>query len=123
MGKNSKQPKTKQKRSNKVFFNELLDGTFLTKDGIKKNFKLMLLIVGLIFLYINNHYAVILQLSEIDTLQKELTDAKYEALTRTSDLMHEKRQSNILKCIKERGINLIEAEVPHYQIKRTVEEK
>lgn len=122
MGKQPQKKETKIKRSNRQLLNELLDGTFLTKDGIRKNYKLMLLIVGLIFLYINNHYAVILQLSNIDTLQKELTDAKYEALTRTSEWMHEKRQSNILDRIEERGINLIEAEVPHYQIKRTVEE-
>ena len=111
---------SKSKKSYKVFINELLDGSFMTKDAIRRNYGLMLLIVGLVFIYINNHYAVIMHLSEIDTLQKELSDAKYEALTRTSDLMKESRQSNILRLIQERGLDLEEAQIPHYSISKEV---
>jgi hypothetical protein len=114
----TKQKNKKQGRSYKAFLNEILDGSFMTREGIRRNYKLILLIVGLIFFYINNHYAVILQLSEIDTLQKELNDAKYEALTRTSDLMHENRQSNVLKLMHENDLKMIEAEIPHYRIKK-----
>jgi hypothetical protein len=106
----------RRKRSYKVFLNELLDGTFMTKEVIRRNYGLMLLLVGLIFIYISNHYAVIMRLSEIDSLQKELTEAKYEALTRTSDLMRESRQSSVLKMIGDRGLTLIEAQTPPYTI-------
>lgn len=110
--------KVKSKRSYKAFLNELLDGSFMTRDGIRKNYRLMLLVVGLIFVYINNHYAVIMRLSEIDTLQKELLDVKYEALTRMSDLMKESRQSSVLKLIEEKDLKLEVAKIPHYTISK-----
>lgn len=118
--KNSGEAQRKKARSYKIFLNELLDGSFMTKDGIRKNYRLGLLIVGLIFLYINNHYAVIMRLSEIDSLQKELTEAKYEALTRTSELMRESRQSSVLALIQSRGLNLEEASIPHFTIAKEV---
>jgi hypothetical protein len=114
---NNNQNKTK-KTSYKVFLNELLDGSIMTKDVIRKNYRLALLMVVLIFLYINNHYAVILQLSEMDTLQKEVTEAKYEALTRSSDLMREKRQSNIVLKLQERGLTLKESEEPPFRLEK-----
>jgi hypothetical protein len=113
--------KVKNKRSYKAFLNELLDGSFMTRVGIRKNYRLMLLVVGLIFVYINNHYAVIMRLSEIDTLQKELLDVKYEALTRMSDLMKESRQSSVLKLIEEKDLKLEVAKIPHYTISRVDE--
>jgi hypothetical protein len=112
-----KKPKTK-KTSYRVFLNELLDGTFMTTDILKRNLKLILLIVVLIFVYISNHYAVIMKLSEIDTLQDELSEAKYEALTRSSDLMRESRQSFVHDMIEQRGIELEDATTPPYTISR-----
>lgn len=100
----------------RVFFNELLDGSFMTKDVMRRNAGLMLLLVGLIIVYISNHYAVIMRLSEIDSLQKELTEAKYEALTRTSDLMRESRQSFIQNLISQKGLELEVSKTPPYTI-------
>ncbi len=118
MGKSNDTSKSKKATSYKVFLNELLDGSIMTKEVIKKNYGLALLMVVLIFLYINNHYAVILQLSEIDTLQKEVTEAKYEALTRSSELMREKRQSNMVQWIQERGMTLKESDTPPFRLQR-----
>lgn len=117
------QKKGNRKGSYKVFFNELLDGSFMTKDVMRRNALLFLLIVVLIIVYISNHYAVIMQLSEIDSLQKELTEAKYEALTRTSDLMRESRQSFIQDMITQKGMELENSTVPPYTIAKDVEEK
>jgi hypothetical protein len=114
--KKSGEGQSQKARSYKIFLNELLDGSFMTKEGIRKNYRLGLLVVGLIFLYISNHYAVIMRLSEIDSLQKELTEAKYEALTRTSELMRESRQSNVLDLIHSKGLNLEEASIPHFTL-------
>jgi len=100
----------------RVFFNEMLDGSFMTKGIMRRNAWLMLLLVGLIFVYISNHYAVIMRLSEIDSLQKELTEAKYEALTRTSDLMRESRQSFIQNMITQKGLELEVSKTPPYTI-------
>jgi hypothetical protein len=108
--------------SYRIFMNELLDGSFLTKDILRRNFKLILLMVVLIFIYISNHYAVIMKLSDIDNLEKELSEAKYEALTRSSELVHESRQSSIRENIQQRGLELEDASTPPYTIAKDVEE-
>jgi hypothetical protein len=112
-----------RKGSYRVFLNELLDGSFMTKDVMRRNAGLLLLLVGLIIVYISNHYAVIMRLSEIDSLQKELTEAKYEALTRTSDLMRESRQSFVQDMIIQKGMELENSTIPPYTIAIDTEEK
>ncbi len=112
-----------RKGSYKVFLNELLDGSFMTKDVMRRNAGLLLLVVGLTIVYISNHYAVIMRLSEIDSLQKELTEAKYEALTRTSDLMRESRQSFVQDMITQKGLLLENSTIPPYTIAKEIEEK
>ena len=77
-----------------------------------------MLVVGCIFIYISNHYAVIMNLSEIDTLQKELTDVKYEALTISSQLMRESRQSFVREMVNERGLELEDSTTPPYTISK-----
>lgn len=111
-----------RKGSYRVFLNDLLDGSFMTKDVMRRNARLLLLLVGLIIVYISNHYAVIMRLSEIDTLQKELTEAKYEALTRTSDLMRESRQSFVQDMILQKGMELENSTIPPYAIAKDIEE-
>lgn len=127
MGNDKRTKKQKEagnrKGSYRVFLNELLDGSFMTTDVMRRNALLLLMMVGLIIVYISNHYAVIMRLSEIDSLQKELTEAKYEALTRTSDLMRESRQSFVQDMIIQKGMQLENSTVPPYTIAKDVEEK
>ena len=117
------QRKGNRKASLRVFLNELLDGSFMDKGVMRKNAGLLLLLVVLIIVYISNHYAVIMHLSEIDSLQKELTEAKYEALTRTSDLMRESRQSFVQEMITQKGLELENSTIPPYTIAKDMEEK
>jgi len=115
--RNTTKPKAKMKKTSyKSFVNEIFDGSFMTKDALRRNIKLILLIVACIFVYISNHYAVIMSLSEIDTLQKELTDVKYDALTISSELMRESRQSFIRDKVNERGLGLEDSMTPPYTI-------
>jgi len=109
-------PKKTKKNSYRSLFNEIFDGSFMTKDALRRNLKLILLIVACIFVYISNHYAVIMKLSEIDTLQKELTDVKYEALTISSQLMRESRQSFVRDMVTERGLELEDSNTPPFTI-------
>lgn len=116
--------KTGKKGGRKVSYqavlNELLDGSFMTRSVIRRNAGLLVLMVVLIFVYISNHYAVIMQLSEIDTLQKELTEVKYEALTRTSDLMKQCRQSYIQTKSVDLQLNLDVSQDPPYTLRKPV---
>jgi len=117
--KKEKNQKGKVKKSSyRAFVNEIFDGSFMTKDGLRRNIKLILLLVACIFVYISNHYAVIMSLSEIDTLQKELTDVKFEALTISSQLMRESRQSFVRDMVVKRGLELEDSTMPPYTLKK-----
>ena len=59
----------------------------------------LVLIMVLTILYIDNRYTSQQELIEIDRLKKELTDIKYDALTRSSELMEKSRQSRIEEYI------------------------
>jgi len=85
----------KVKISYTTFLKEIFDGTILTKGFLTRNFRMILIFVAGVLFYIGNHYRVIMNLNKIDKLQTELTDVKYEALTQSSLLMHESRQSRV----------------------------
>ena len=55
---------------------------------------------------------------EIDKLKKDLTDIKYDALTRSSELMEKSRQSRIEEYISTQQSELQTATNPPYLIKK-----
>ena len=66
---------------------------------------------------INNRYECQLQLIEIDNLKKELIDIKYDALTRSSELMERSRQSRIEEYIATKESDLQTSTNPPYLLK------
>lgn len=105
-----------QSKKKKISFSEWVDGSFLLKEYIRKQYKLMLLVVLLIVMYISNNYSVIIQLAEIDSLKQKLTDIRYETLFYTSELMQESRQSHIIHLVEEKGLDLKETTIPPYKL-------
>lgn len=105
-----------KKKSYRTLTNEIFDGSFMTRDALRRNIKLIFLVVACIFIYISNHYAVIMNLSEIDTLQTKLTDVKYETLTISSQLMRESRQSFVRQMVTDRGLSLEDSTTPPFKI-------
>jgi cell division protein FtsL len=110
-----------QEKENKKVPNVLSLANFWTEASLIKFFskhsKLILLIVVLLFVYISNHYSVIMKLAEINRLQQELNDAKYEALMYSSEFMQESRQSHIKSMVEEKGLELKELTEPPYTLK------
>ena len=53
-----------------------------------------------IIIYISNRYSVQKDLIEIDRLQTELSDAKYRALSSSSQLTERSRESHVLEILK-----------------------
>ncbi len=98
----------------KTIKNEILGGEILTRDFIAKQFKLVLLIIFLLVFYINNRYVCLQKISEINKLKRELKDAKFESLTRTTELMSRSKQSQIEKMINDRGVYLESPKSPPY---------
>ena len=73
----------------------------MANDFFRRQTKLLILMMIFILFYIHNRYASQQQQIEIDKLKKELIDIKYDALTRSSELMEKSRQSRIEEYVSE----------------------
>ena len=71
----------------------------------------------LVIFYINNRYECQQQMIRIEELKKDLTDIKYDALTRSSELMEHSRQSRIEEYIATKQSDLQSATTPPYLIR------
>ena len=94
-----KQKQKKNAQSGHMSVKSILGGDILANDFFKRQTNLLILIMVLTILYIDNRYTSQQELIEIDRLKKELTDIKYDALTRSSELMEKSRQSRIEEYI------------------------
>ena len=114
----NKQKKQKENASPKhMSIRSILGGDILANDFFKRQTSLLILIMILTILYIDNRYTSQQELIEIDRLKKELTDIKYDALTRSSELMEKSRQSRIEEYISTEESHLETATSRPYLIK------
>ena len=79
---------------------KILGGDILTAQIIRRQIWLLILIVVFVIIYISNRYSIQKDLLEIDKLQKELQDAKYKALSSSSQITEKSRESNVLDMLK-----------------------
>ncbi len=89
-----------QEQSRNFTLRKILGGDFLTARMIRQQIGLILLIVFFIIIYISNRYSCDKDLIEIDRLNKELLDAKFRALSSSSELTERCRESNVLQMLK-----------------------
>ncbi|MDR0938668.1 MAG: hypothetical protein LBN29_04825 [Mediterranea sp.] len=109
--------RNKKKKKKRTSLKSILGGDILATDFFRRQAKLLVLIMVLIIFYIHNRYASQQQQIEIDHLKRELTDIKYDALTRSSELMEMSRQSHIEEYISNKGSELRTPTSPPYLIK------
>lgn len=117
MEKKEKQDKKERKHGKRMAWKEIVGGDILATDFFRRQTKLIVLIMVLVLFYIHNRYDCQQQLIEIDRLKKELTDIKYDALTRSSELMERSRQSRIEEYIATRQSDLQTSTEPPYLIR------
>lgn len=96
----------------------ILGGTVLTEDFFWKNARFIITVCIIIALYISNRYSCIEKMAEIETLQRELKDAKYESLTISADLMGLSRESRVEDMVQKGGVDLKQTAEPFYRIKK-----
>lgn len=97
---------TETKKKRKGIIKKWIDGDMLLSPFLSRQVGLIALIAALVIVYVSNRYAFQLEQLEIQKLRAELTDVKYEALARSSELMEKSRESNIQKFIVEQGSEL-----------------
>lgn len=111
----TKQRKTKKKEK-RLSLLYILGGGILKEDFILKHTRMLVFIVVLIFFFIGNRYTCMQKLREIDRLQQQLRDVRFEALSISSELTGNSRQSQIEFLIEEQGIDLEGAKTPPYNL-------
>lgn len=108
----------REKAKKHTSLKNIIGGDILATDFFRRQTKLIVLIMVLILFYIHNRYACQQQLIELDKLKKELIDIKYDALTRSSELMERSRQSRIEDYITSKESDLQTSTNPPYLIKK-----
>ena len=83
-----------------ITLRKILGGDILSTDIIRKQIWLILIIVLFIVVYISNRYKCQQDLILIDNLTEQLKDAKYRALSSSSDLTQQTRESKVLEKLK-----------------------
>ncbi len=106
------------KEHTKTSWKSIVGGDILATDFFRRQTKLLVLIMMLVIFYIHNRYSFQRQIITIEELKKELTDIKYDALTRSSELMEQSRQSRIEEYIATQESDLQTATTPPYLIRK-----
>lgn len=89
-----------QPLSSNFTLKKILGGDIFSAHFLRNNIGLIVLIVVFVIIYISNRYSVQKDLIEIDKLETELSNAKYRALSSSSQLTERSRESHVLEILK-----------------------
>lgn len=104
-------PKVKPgKRINPV--KDVLTGNVLVRGYLVKHIPYIILLVVLAIFYIANRYKNEKIAIEEQKLKEDLKNLRSESITTAAELMRISRQSEVVKLVKERGMDLEESTVP-----------
>ena len=98
------------------FLKELLSGSMVTEKIILKNLWYVLLITFLAAVYIGNRFHAEKITRETARLQQQLKELRSESLATSAELMYISRQSEVLRLVREKGLNLEEMKSPPFKL-------
>lgn len=96
---------------------KLLNGEWLTHDFIKRQGKLVLLILAWMIVYIHASYRSKQQFIELDRIEQEIADTRYTYLQLSSELNQLTRQSVMEQKLHDQGSNVHTSLTPAIEIK------
>lgn len=88
------------KTPSSISLRNILGGDFLNAAFMRRQLPLIILIAVCCFIYISNRYSNQMELIEIDRLKNQLDDARFNALTRSSELTAKSRQSYVEEFLR-----------------------
>ncbi len=100
-----------------ISFRDIVNGRLFTRSLIANQLPFAMFLAFFAFLYIGNHYRMEEQMRQIAELNKELKSLRYEAITTSSELMFMSKQSEVLKKIKAKNLELEELTEPPRRLK------
>lgn len=107
-----------------VSLREILGGDILTAGWLRRQMGLILLCTFFAIIYITNRYSAEQEMIEIEKLKTELTEVRYRALTRSSELTVKTRQSQIEKSLRQTPDSVLQSpKEPPFLIKSQNEEE
>lgn len=117
-GKKAKEPKVEniKRVSTGTLLRDLLSGSMMTDKLILRNIWFLFLLTILGALYIANRFHAERLTRETAKLQREVKDLRAESLATSADLMQASKQSEVLRLIRERELNLEELREPPFKL-------
>lgn len=108
----------KKAKNTPLTFRSIMGGDFLTSNFLRRQVGLIVLVTCFMIVYIYNGYSSKKQQIQIARLKTELDDARYNAITRSSELLEKSRQSRVEQYVREHEDSSIQtATTPPYLIK------
>lgn len=95
----------------------VLEGSLLA-EKLRMNIRFVLFVTCLGIWYISNGYSTEKLHRERNSLEKEVTDLRFESISAAADLMLIRKQSEVLKRIKNEGMTLEESKEPPVKLYR-----
>lgn len=95
---------------------DFIDGSVLTRDFVVRQLPFIIFLSILAVLYIGNRYHAEKLFRRSGELQSELKELRAEAITVSAELMHLSRQSEVLKLLSEKDLDLVESLEPPQKI-------
>lgn len=95
----------------------MLEGRLLA-DKLRRNISFVLFATFLGILYISNGYSTEKLHRKRITLEKEVTDLRFESITSAANLMFIRKQSEVLKRVRDAGLTLKESKEPPVKLYR-----
>lgn len=95
-----------------------LNGDKFRSQGLREQYPLIGLIVGLVFLYILAGYLAIQQQHSLSDTKDEMLDAKFRYMTISAQLTNTTRQSQIIEALDANGSALKENTIPPTKVGR-----
>jgi hypothetical protein len=115
-----KKEEKKEEKTRKVttgaLLKDLMSGSTITEKIILKNLGYILMLTLLGAVYIANRFHAEKITRETTRFQKEVKDLRSESLSTSADLMYASKQSEVIRLVRERELNLEELREPPYEL-------
>ncbi len=99
-------------------FVHIFGGSVLTEDFFVRNMRFFVTVIIIIIIFISHKYTVLSKMSQIEKLEYQLRDAKFEALTYSSSLTEASRQTEVERILEQAGLDLSVSHEPVYVIEK-----
>jgi len=107
-------PQVKKKRRISRSIQSLLEGDFLSREGVVKNLPFLAFLAIIAIIYIANTYYAEKTFKDIEATKVELKELRYKYITTKSNLMYISKQSEI--SVRATLLGLKESKVPPYKL-------